>query len=64
MEVTKSMNFIVSHIYREGNVCTDALANIGLNLNGFMWWHDAPNSIRQEVVKNMLGMPNFRFTTF
>jgi ribonuclease HI len=45
MEVTKSMNFMVSHIYREGNGCADALANIGLDLTGFVWWQDAPNII-------------------
>jgi len=64
MKVTRNMNFLVSHIYREDNVCADALANIGLNIQGFVWWQDAPNNIRQDVVKNKLGMPNFRFTTF
>lgn len=55
---------IVTHIYREGNVCADALANIGLNIIGFLWWQDAPNIIRSDVIKNMLGMPNYRFSTF
>jgi hypothetical protein len=57
-------NFIVSHIYREGNNCADSLANLGLGFDGFLWWQDAPNIIRQDLVKNMLGMPNYRFTTF
>lgn len=64
IEATKQMNFMVSHIYREGNVCADALANIGLNIIGFAWWQEAPSNIRKEVVNNMLGMPNYRYTTF
>jgi len=64
IEITKGMNFIVSHIYREGNNCADSLANLGLGFDGFLWWQDAPNIIRQDLVKNMLGMPNYRFTTF
>jgi len=64
MEVKKRMNSMVSHIYKEGNVCADPLANIGLDLVGFFWWEDAPSNLRQEVVKDMLGMPNYKFTTF
>lgn len=57
MEATRNMNFMMSHIYRENNVCVDALANIDLNIHCFVWWQDAPGNIRLEVVKNMLGMP-------
>jgi len=64
IEVTKRKNFIASHIYREENICADGLANLGLMSNGFLWWQNVPNNIRKEVVKNMLGMPNYRFTTF
>jgi len=27
------MNFLVTHVYREGNSCADTLANLGLNLD-------------------------------
>jgi len=64
IELIKGMIFIVTHILREGNVCVDDLANIRLDINGFFWWQDAPICIRHDVVKNMLGLPNFRFTTF
>jgi len=64
MGFTKRMNFMVSHIYKESNVCANSLANIGLNLVGFFWWQDAPSNLRKEVVQNMLGMPNYRFTTY
>ena len=30
------MSFLATHIYREGNNCADALANIGLNLDHYM----------------------------
>jgi len=55
MEITKTMNFMVSHIHREGNTCVDALANIGLNIVGFFCWQDAPNIVRQDVIKNRLN---------
>ena len=29
----QSMNFYVSHVFREGNQCADGLANIGLSVN-------------------------------
>ena len=29
--LTQSMNFVVTHIYREGNHCADKLANLGLS---------------------------------
>jgi len=29
------MNFLVTHVYREGNGCADTLANKGLPLNVF-----------------------------
>ena len=64
IEATKGMNFLVSHIYREGNVCADALANLGLDITGFLWWQDAPIIIRNSVVNDMLGRPNYRFSTF
>jgi len=32
------MNFVISHIYREGNQCADSLANIGLSLQGLFVW--------------------------
>jgi len=60
----KGMNFLVTHIYGDGNTCADTLANIGLNVNSFIWWQDVPNIIRFDVLSNMLGMPNFRFVSF
>lgn len=61
---TRQMNFIVSHIYREGNTCADLLAEIGLKINGFMWWDNIPDAIRQDLIRNKLGLPNYRFVNF
>lgn len=63
-EMIRHMNFLVTHIYREGNTCADSLANLGLNVSTFVWWQDAPNIVRRDVISNMLGIPNFRFVTF
>jgi len=56
----RSMRFIVSHIYREGNACADILANMGLSFLSFeLFWSDnIPDSIRGEYIRNRLGMPN------
>jgi len=58
---TSQMNFIVSHIYREENTCADLLANIGLTINDTMWWDNVPNAIKFDLVRNELGLPNYRF---
>jgi len=63
-KMIKHMNFLVTHIYREGNICADSLANLGLNVSSFVWWQDVPNIVRRDVISNMLGMPNFKFVTF
>ena len=59
-----AMNFIVSHIYREGNQCADRLAALGLTIQNLTIWSDVPLDIREFYVKNRLGMPNFRFINF
>jgi len=62
----RSMRFVASHIYTEGNACADSLANLGLSMSSFeVFWSDyIPDFIRGEYTMNRLGMPNFRFSTF
>lgn len=48
------MDFILSHIFREGNCCVGKLANFGL----------FTSQIRTYYVINRLGLPNFRFVKF
>jgi hypothetical protein len=38
--LTRSMNFIVFHIFRERNSYTDGLANVGLSLDLLTLWND------------------------
>ena len=64
MDVTKNMNVFVSHIYREGNTYTDGLANLCLALSSHVWFPSVPDSIRAEYIRNILGLPNFRFKSF
>jgi len=59
--VISQMNFLVSHIYREGNACADALANIGLTLDSFVYYYTIPLQARSDYVKNRPGWLNFRF---
>jgi hypothetical protein len=54
------MNFIVSHIFREGNQVADCLANYGLSLSYIMFWHEMPLFIKNTFEKNKLGLANYR----
>jgi len=58
---TRDMNFIVTHVYREGNFCADALANAGLSMTSLTVWNDIPICIRSHYGQNRLGLPCYRF---
>ncbi|GAU47191.1 hypothetical protein TSUD_350560 [Trifolium subterraneum] len=58
--LTQSMNFIVSHIFREGNFCADGLANVGLFLDRLTFWNEIPFVIKDNFDANRLGKPFFR----
>jgi hypothetical protein len=52
------MNFLVSHIYRKGNECVDALENMGLSLViFFFFWNDIPQPVYDSLARNKKGMP-------
>jgi ribonuclease HI len=59
--IISNMNFLASHIYREGNSCADVLANIGLTLDTYVYYYSLPLHVRGDYVKNRLGWPSFRF---
>jgi ribonuclease HI len=63
LSLLNDMNCIVTHIHREGNQVADLLAKHGLSLPTLSHWNDAPLFIRDSLVKNQLGLPNFRFCT-
>jgi len=54
------MNFVATHIYREGNKFADKLAAKGLEIQGVTIWMDMPDCINCMLVHDRLGMPNFR----
>jgi ribonuclease HI len=62
MTKAATMNFFVTHVYREGNCCADILANIGLSLQSHAWWDHVPSQVGSEFNRNRLGMTNYRFS--
>jgi ribonuclease HI len=62
LNLTSNMNLLVTHVYREGNGCVNALANYGLNVNVLTVWLEIPAIIRGHFARDRLGLPNFRFT--
>lgn len=57
------MNFLATHIFREGNVCADSLASLGFKVDNLTVWMDIPDCIRGPYRRNILGLPNFKFVT-
>jgi ribonuclease HI len=57
----RQMNCVITHIYREGNQVADMLTNHGLNLTSIVFWNEPPLFIRDNVNRNKLRIPNFRF---
>ncbi|GAU26383.1 hypothetical protein TSUD_221100 [Trifolium subterraneum] len=62
IHLTHSLNFVISHIYRECNSCADKLANLGLSLASHTWWCQPPNVIKEDMGRNSLGRPFYRFS--
>jgi len=56
-----NMYCMITHIYREGNHCVDKLARSGLAIDGFLWWSSPLGEIRGDLVKNIIGLPFYRF---
>jgi len=56
-----TMNYLVSHIFREGNQIADLLANHSLTIPSINVWQEVPMFIKDCYIKNELGWPNFRF---
>jgi hypothetical protein len=46
------MNFIVSHIYKQGNTCANGLANIGLNLSETILTPSVPRHVTPMIPKS------------
>lgn len=54
------MNFVISHIYREGNRCADMLASKGLESPGVTIWLELPDFLKDLFIHDRLGLPIFR----
>jgi ribonuclease HI len=52
---------ISSHIYREGNVCADRLANMGHSVQGAVWLSSLPPLLGSDFFRDRCGLPNYRF---
>ncbi|XP_058770393.1 uncharacterized protein LOC131644024 [Vicia villosa] len=52
---SRNINFLVTHIFREGNHCADRLANLGLHVNDFTWWEVVHRDILAELAKNSIA---------
>lgn len=61
LHVIKGMNFIYSHIYREGNTCENKLVSFGTSIQGLVWWDLIPSFISEDFYHKRLGLPNYRF---
>ncbi|CAJ2635999.1 unnamed protein product [Trifolium pratense] len=62
--LARRMNLIITHIYREGNVIADSLANFGLNTDNALFFWEPPSCIVNSLNRNKLGIPNFRFKSY
>ncbi|KAK2423320.1 hypothetical protein QL285_033782 [Trifolium repens] len=60
----RRMNFIITHIYREGNDTADSMANLGSNIDNASYFWVPPPCIINSLYRNRLGLPSFRFTTY
>jgi hypothetical protein len=60
LSLTQNMNFIVSHVFREGNSCADGLVNVGLSLDRLTFWNEIPLVIKEIFEANRIGKPLFR----
>jgi ribonuclease HI len=58
--MTTQMNFMVSHIYREGNQVADLLANHGLSILSIVYWNNLPLFVRDSFTFNKNGSTSFR----
>ena len=56
------IRFRVSHIFREGNICDDKLANLEfIHRDQFHWYNRLPSSIFLEFVMNRYRLPMYQF---
>jgi len=53
---------MVTHIFREGNVCADKLTNLGfIHKESFHWYNRFLSSLFLEFFMNMYSLSMYRF---
>ncbi|XP_058776557.1 uncharacterized protein LOC131650867 [Vicia villosa] len=57
---TLSIDFMITHIYREANFCADILASLGLKLRNFSWFSHIVPDIRRDFLLDKDGTPRLR----
>ena len=56
------ISFMVTHIFREGNACTDKLANLGfIHRESFHWYNRLTSNLFLEFFMNKYSLPMYRF---
>ncbi|XP_055962061.1 uncharacterized protein LOC130015619 [Mercurialis annua] len=55
------MNWVVTHIFREGNEAADILSKKAVHIGTSLWWSSSPDFLANVIAYNSLGQPNFRF---
>ncbi|XP_058757629.1 uncharacterized protein LOC131630904 [Vicia villosa] len=59
-DLSQSIDFMISHIYREANFCADYLANIGHSSRSFCWFRFVHPFIVKDYLLDRDGIPKFR----
>ena len=63
IKLCSQIHFSCSHIYREGNLCADRLANYGIDHRvELIRWDHLPLFVRDSFARNHCGFPSFRFS--
>ena len=61
LSLISQMDFVVTHIYREGNQVADSLAFRSPNIVSPTWWWSAPNFCNSYIFNDFYSRPSFMF---
>lgn len=60
--ITRSISFVIFHIFREGNECVDHLTNFGVTFHSTTCWDIVSDFLRNIFFWDRIGLPNYRFS--
>ena len=61
LKIIESINFRVSHIFREGNKVADDLSKFAVNHEAPMWWFEVPDFCKRSYGDDLIGQGGYRF---